>query len=262
MRIARFRKDNQIYYGKISNNNIYYIKGNIFNQFEITSEKESIESIKLLSPVVPPNIIAIGKNYKNHAKETKSNLPEKPIIFLKATSSVIGHNDDIILPAVAPNEVDFEAELAIVIGKTAKNIEIEEIEEYILGYTCANDISARDCQKRLDKQWARAKSFDTFCPIGPWIETQLSNPDNSKITSKLNNKIMQNSNTNNLIFNTKELVSYCSKNFTLLPGTVIMTGTPGGVGFARDPQVFLKPGDDLEIEIEGIGKLQNRVRNN
>jgi len=260
MRIVRFIKDGEIFFGKISGNEIYYIQGNIFDQFEVTTRKVNVKSVKILSPVFPPNIIAIGKNYKDHVKETNSSLPKKPLIFLKATSSIIGNEDEIILPEAAPNEVDFEAELAIVIGREAKFIEEKKADDYILGYTCANDVSARDCQKRLDKQWARAKSFDTFCPIGPWIETQLIQPNNLKITSKLNGNIMQDSNTNKLIFNTRELVSYCSKNFTLLPGTIIMTGTPGGVGYGREPKVFLKPGDKIEIEIEGIGKLYNKVQ--
>ena len=136
---------------------------------------------------------------------------------------------------------------------------MDNVEKYILGYTCGNDVSARDCQLRIDKQWARGKSFDTFCPLGPWIETELDNPDNCRIISRLNGKIMQDSNTSDLIFGVKELVSYCSKNFTLLPGTVIMTGTPSGVGFARKPPVFLKKGDHIEIEIEGIGILSNKV---
>jgi len=172
---------------------------------------------------------------------------------------VIGPEEKIILPQMAPDEVDYEAELTIVIGKEAKNIEIEEAEDYIFGYTCSNDVSARDCQLRLDQQWSRGKSFDTFCPLGPWIETELAEPDHCRIVSRLNGEIMQDSNTSDLIFNTKELLSYCSKNFTLYPGTVIMTGTPEGVGFTRKPPVFLKHGDIIEIEIEGIGKLINEV---
>jgi len=155
--------------------------------------------------------------------------------------------------------VDYEAELVIVIGKKAKNVETNEVKNYILGYTCANDISARDCQIRIDKQWARGKSFDTFCPLGPWIVTELDDPDNCRIFSCLNGEVMQDSNTSDLISDIKEIVSYCSKNFTLYPGTIIMTGTPEGVGFARKPPVFLKPGDVIEIEIEGIGKLSNKV---
>ena len=217
------------------------------------------EEVKLLAPVVPPDIIAIGLNYKGHAEESGMSYPERPVIFLKTTSSLIGPEDKIVIPEMAPNEVDYEAELTIVIGKKAKNIERDEVQDYILGYTCGNDVSARDCQLRNDKQWARGKSFDTFCPLGPWIETDLPDPDNCRILSILNGKVMQDSHTSDLIFNTLELVSYCSKNFTLYPGTVIMTGTPEGVGFARKPPVFLQSGDLIEIEIEGIGKLSNQV---
>jgi 2-keto-4-pentenoate hydratase/2-oxohepta-3-ene-1,7-dioic acid hydratase in catechol pathway len=259
MRLVRIKKDNEIIYGIINKGDINLIKGNIFSGIEFSSKYVKREEIKLLAPINPLNIIAIGLNYKKHANEGGHKYPDKPLIFLKATSSVIGPEDRIIIPEIAPNEVDYEAELAIVIGKTAKNIEVNEVEKYILGYTCANDVSARDCQQRLDKQWARGKSFDTFCPLGPWIETELDNPDHCKILSKLNGKVMQNSNTSDLIFSTKELVSYCSKNFTLYPGTVILTGTPEGVGFARNPQIFLKNKDIIEVEIEGIGKLSNQV---
>jgi len=213
----------------------------------------------LLAPVTPLDVIAIGLNYKKHADESGAAYPDRPLIFLKTTSSVIGPEDNIVIPEAAPDEVDYEAELAIVIGKKAKNIEVDEVSDYVLGYTCGNDVSARDCQLRIDKQWARGKSFDTFCPLGPWIETELPDPDNCRIMSRLNGEVMQDSNTSDLIFNTKELVSYCSKNFTLYPGTVIMTGTPEGVGFARKPPVFLKSGDTIEIEIEYIGKLSNNV---
>ena len=159
---------------------------------------------------------------------------------------------------MAPDEVDFEAELAVVIAKKAKNIETVEVDDYILGYTCANDVSARDCQKKLDKQWARGKSFDTFCPTGPWIETDLD-PQNCKISSVLNGVVMQKSNTADMIFSVKEIVSYLSKNMTLKPGTIILTGTPEGVGFARKDPIYLKDGDEIEIKIEGIGSLPNRV---
>ncbi len=259
MRIVRFKKNNHIFYGTIKGEEISLIKGDIFNEFIVSSEKIKREEVKLLAPLVPPDIIAIGLNYKKHAEESGQSFPDKPLIFLKATSSVIGPEDNIILPEIAPQEVDYEAELVIVIGKKAKNVEVEEVDKYILGYTCGNDVSARDCQLRLDKQWARGKSFDTFCPLGPWIETELSNPEQCRIISRLNGQIMQDSNTSDLIFGVRELVSYCSKNFTLYPGTIIMTGTPGGVGFARKPPVFLKHGDIIEIEIEGIGILQNRV---
>ena len=259
MKIVRYQKNGKVFYGKLENEQIFPIEGDVFGDFKLITEPIKREEVKLLAPVNPPNIIAIGLNYKKHAQESGHDYPKKPVIFLKATSSLIGPEDKIIIPQMAPDEVDYEAELTIVIGKRAKNVEIEEAEGYIFGYTCANDVSARDCQRRLDKQWARGKSFDTFCPLGPWIETELAEPDRCRILSRLNGEIMQDSNTSDLIFSTKELLSYCSKNFTLYPGTVIMTGTPKGVGFARKPPVFLKPGDMIEIEIEGIGKLINLV---
>ncbi len=259
MKIVRYKKNNEILYGVLKEERINPIEGNIFDEFNIGSQQVKREDIRLLAPVIPPDIIAIGLNYKRHADESGMPHPEKPVIFLKTTSSVIGPEEKIVIPEIAPDEVDYEAELAIVIGKKAKDVEIDKAQNYILGYTCANDISARDCQIRLDTQWARGKSFDTFCPLGPWIETDLNDPDNCRIISRLNGKVMQNSNTSDLIFGTRELVSYCSKNFTLYPGTVIITGTPGGVGFARKPPVFLKAGDTIEIEIEGIGKLSNQV---
>jgi len=203
-------------------------------------------------------IICIGRNYLDHISELNNDIPTEPIFFMKQENALCKKNQPFFLPDFS-EEIHYEAELVIVIGKRAKNIEMDNVEKYILGYTCGNDVSARDCQLRIDKQWARGKSFDTFCPLGPWIETELANPDNCCIVSRLNGKIMQDSNTSDLIFGVKELVSYCSKNFTLLPGTVIMTGTPSGVGFARRPPVFLKKGDHIEIEIEGIGILSNKV---
>ncbi|MDD4362586.1 MAG: fumarylacetoacetate hydrolase family protein [Atribacterota bacterium] len=259
MKIVRYQKNKETYYGILEGNKINRIEGNVFQSINPTGIMDDRSEVKLLAPVKPFDIIAIGLNYKKHAQESGETFPERPLIFIKANSSLIGPEDNIEIPEMAPNEVDYEAEFAIVIGKEAKNIAIEDVPEYVLGYTCGNDVSARDCQLRIDKQWARGKSFDTFCPLGPWIETELADPDNCRIKSILNGKVMQDSNTADLIFGTKELVSYCSKNFTLHPGTVIMTGTPGGVGFARNPQVFLKPGDVIEIEIEGIGKLSNKV---
>jgi 2-keto-4-pentenoate hydratase/2-oxohepta-3-ene-1,7-dioic acid hydratase in catechol pathway len=259
MKIVRYQKNDKVFYGKFENEQIFPIEGDVFGDFKLITEPIKMKEVKLLAPVNPPDIIAIGLNYRKHAEEGGFSFPKKPVIFLKTTSSVIGPEEKIIVPQAAPDEVDYEAELSIVIGKKAKNIEIEEAGDYIFGYTCSNDVSARDCQLRLDQQWARGKSFDTFCPLGPWIETELAEPDRCRIISRLNGEIMQDSNTSDLIFSTKELLSYCSKNFTLYPGTVIMTGTPEGVGFARKPPVFLKPGDKIEIEIEGIGKLINLV---
>ncbi len=259
MRVVRYQKNNKVCYGVLKEGEINPLEGDIFDKFVVSSPKIRREEVKLLAPVAPPNIIAIGLNYKKHADESGQTYPEKPLIFIKLTSSLIGPEDNIVLPEMAPNEVDYEAELVIVIGKKAKNIKIDEVDKYILGYTCGNDVSARDCQQRLDQQWARGKSFDTFCPLGPWIETELPDPDNCRIISRLNGKVMQDSSTSDMIFSTRDLVSYCSNNFTLYPGTVIMTGTPEGVGFARKPPVFLKSGDTIEVEIEGIGKLSNQV---
>jgi len=159
---------------------------------------------------------------------------------------------------MAPDEVDYECELAIVMGKAAHNVVEDEALDYVLGYTCSNDVSARDCQLRLDMQWARGKSFDTFAPLGPCIQTEMD-PDHARVCTRLNGQVMQDSNTSDLIFSCRKLVSYLSHCMTLLPGTVIMTGTPAGVGFTRKPPVFLRPGDVVEIEIEGIGVLRNRV---
>jgi 2-keto-4-pentenoate hydratase/2-oxohepta-3-ene-1,7-dioic acid hydratase in catechol pathway len=205
-------------------------------------------------------IIGIGLNYGGHAKESGQSTPKAPIIFLKASTAVADPGQPIILPRMAPDEVDYEAELVIVIGKEAHNVSEDDALKYVLGFTCGNDVSARDCQLRFDVQWARGKSFDTFAPLGPWIETEI---DSSKcsIQSRLNGKIMQSSNTSDLIFNPSQLVSYISKCMTLKPGTVIMTGTPAGVGFARKPPVFLRKGDVVEVEVGSIGTLVNPVQN-
>jgi 2-keto-4-pentenoate hydratase/2-oxohepta-3-ene-1,7-dioic acid hydratase in catechol pathway len=262
MKIIRYKISEQnpveINYGILKNDEIYQIIGDIFGDFSVGDKISNLNEVELLAPIEPPNIIAIGLNYQQHAEESGLRIPERPIIFLKATTSLTGPNTDIILPRLAADEVDYEAELAVVIGRECKNINKEEINDFILGYTCANDVSARDCQIKLDKQWARAKSFDTFAPLGPVIETDLD-PNNCKITSILNGEIMQDSNTSDMIFDVKELVSYLSRNMTLKPGTVIMTGTPAGVGFARETPNYLQAGDTIEIKIEGIGNLKNSV---
>lgn len=221
---------------------------------------QTVAVARLLAPVCPPNIFAIGRNYRAHIAETGARIPETPLVFLKATTSVIGPDEPIILPRSAPDEVDFEAELAIVIGRTLRDVVPETAFEGVLGFTCANDVSARDCQ-RNDKQWSRAKGFDTFCPIGPWIVTPDEiDPDNCPIRSRLNGQVMQDSNTSNMMRDCRELISFLSQQFTLLAGTLILTGTPEGVGFARKPPVFLRDGDRIEIEIDGIGTLSNPVR--
>lgn len=229
-----------------------------------TSAKETgvafpLREVKVfLPPVEAPNIIALGQNYLEHAKESKLEPPTAPVIFFKSTSSLTGHLNPIVLPAEAPSQVDYEAELTVVIGKKCKHVPLEKAKDVIFGYTCGQDVSARDCQVKLDRQWARGKSFDTFTPIGPVIETEL-NPDNLRIQLKLNGKTMQDGRTRDLIFSVFHVVSYLSRQMTLLPGTLIMTGTPSGIGFSRKPPIFLKPGDRVEVAIEGIGVLENSV---
>ncbi|ADQ13673.1 fumarylacetoacetate hydrolase family protein [Halanaerobium hydrogeniformans] len=258
MKIIRYKKNEEIKHGILKGNDIFSIKGDIFKDFEIGEKIAKLSEVELKAPIEPPNIIAIGLNYRKHAEESGLRIPDKPIIFIKATNSLTGPDSEIILPKLAPDEVDYEAELAVIIAKEAKNVEAVSSQDYILGYSCANDVSARDCQIRKDKQWARAKSFDTFCPLGPVIETELE-ADNCKISSILNGEVMQQSNTSYMIFSIDWLISYLSHNMTLKPGTVILTGTPEGVGFAREEAVFLREGDEIEIQIEGIGSLKNKV---
>ena len=234
------------------------IRGDVFGSRELTDETVAVA--RLLAPVEPANIIAIGLNYRRHAEESGLAVPEAPVIFVKLTTSVIGPGEPILLPADAPDEVDYEAELAVVIGKTARKVSEADALKFVLGYTCANDVSARDCQVRRDKQWARAKSFDTFCPLGPCLVIDPAmNPNALALRCRLNGDPVQDSNTADMIFPVASLVSYLSHQFTLVPGTVILTGTPEGVGFARKPQRYLRPGDTVVVEIDGIGGLANPV---
>lgn len=263
MIIARFEdKKGHSQYGVItdrSTNRAGLISGDIFGNWHRTEEEVEIK--RLLAPVLPPNVIGIGLNYRDHVEESKMKIPTLPLVFLKATTSVTGPEEPIVLPESAASEVDYEAELVVVIGKLCRNVEPEDANSFILGYTCGNDVSARDCQLRIDGQWARGKSFDTFCPIGPWIITADElDPGNLNIKAILNGEVLQNSNTSQLIFSVPELVSFLSKQFTLLPGTIIMTGTGPGVGFARNPPKFMKAGDEIVVEIEKIGQLRNFVK--
>ncbi len=261
MRIVRFSNpDGLVQWGKlVDSDRAVPMVGDPFGHCDFRNESTPI--VRRFAPVDPPNILAVGRNYPEHAEEMKAASPEmEPLVFLKATTSVIGPDEAIILPPSAPHEVDFEGELAVVIGKKAKEVSEPDALRYILGYTCANDVSARDCQKRRDKQWARAKSFDTFCPLGPELVTADSlSPASLRIRTLLNGRVMQHACTSSMIFSVPALVSYLSHQFTLLPGTVILTGTPAGVGFARSPQVFLRSGDNVAVEIEGIGVLGNPV---
>ena len=261
MRIIRFEDESgTIQLGEpVGEKTARVIAGDLFGAFETTEEVRDVR--RLLAPLVPPNIIAIGLNYRRHAEEGGSQVPKHPVVFAKLTSSLANPGDPIFLPIDAPDEVDYEAELAVVIGKLARHISTEEALDYVLGYTCANDVSARDCQQRRDVQWMRAKSFDTFCPLGPSliVDPELD-PNSLPIRSKLNGKTMQESNTEDMCFSVPTLISYLSQHFTLLPGTIILTGTPEGVGFAQHPPVYLREGDAITVEIDGIGTLTNPVR--
>jgi len=247
---ARFSIDgNPSKYGLVENDVIREIDGDIFSGFRITEKKHSIKNIKILAPCLPSKVVAVGLNYIDHAKELGMKIPEEPILFMKPSTSVIGPDDNIIYPKMS-RRVDYEAELAVVIKDKAKNIQPEKAHTHIFGYTCLNDVTARDLQKK-DGQWTRAKSFDTFCPIGPYIVTDI-NPDNLKIALFLNGQLKQSSFTSNLIFNVQKLVSFISKVMTLFPGDIITTGTPSGIG-------PLKHGDKVEVVIEKVGRLRNFV---
>jgi len=260
LRWVRYLLDSRVTYGGLgADNRVTPIEGDIFGKWTWRNEKVDFKDVQLLAPVRPPTILGIGLNYREHAEERGRPIPKAPAIFLKANTSVADPGHAIILPKMAPSEVDYEAELVIVIGRITRNVSDDDALDYVLGFTCGNDVSARDCQHKLDVQWARGKSFDTFAPLGPWIEDDIDG-DKCSIQCRLNGKIMQSSNTSDLIFNTRQLVSYCSKCMTLMPGTVIMTGTPSGVGFLRNPPVFLRKGDVIEVEVDGIGVLKNEVQ--
>lgn len=240
------------------NGKIEVIKGGLLDPVEKTGDiLDESEITNYLPPVDPPNVLAIGLNYIEHSKETNDVLPSAPLLFMKASTAVIAHGQNIVLPHMASDHVDYEAELCVIIGKCARNVSESEALNYVFGYTCGNDVSARDAQK-ADGQWVRAKSFDTFAPMGPYVVTSLD-PTNLRVVSRLNGQIMQDGNTNDMIFPVAQVVSYLSQCMALLPGTVIFTGTPSGVGFARTPPVYLRPGDVSEIEIEGVGVLRNII---
>ncbi len=209
----------------------------------------------------PSKIIAIGLNYKDHAHESKGEIPKDPLVFAKFPNSIIGHGQDIVWDDRVTKKVDFEAELTVIIGKKVRTCDEKEAMDAVFGYTCGNDVSARDLQFS-DRQWVRSKSLDTFCPIGPWIVTpeDLPHPHSLHINCTVNNTVMQESNTERMVFNIPSLICFLSAHFTLLPGDIILTGTPQGVGAFRKPPVYLKHGDEVCVAIEGIGRLVNRCR--
>ena len=220
-----------------------------------------LSATRLRAPITRPGkIIGIGLNYEDHARETGAEAPEKPIVFAKYPNTVVGQGDAIRIPPIT-EQVDYEAELAVVIGRPARNVSEYEALDYVFGYSNCNDVSSRDLQFSEGGQWTRSKSIDTFCPLGPYLVTadEVPDPQNLSVRSIVNGEVMQDGTTSDMIFSVAQLVSFLSTGMTLMPGDIIATGTPAGVGFARDPKVFLKPGDEVTIEIESLGSLTNPV---
>lgn len=227
------------------------------------AKRYRLADVKVMAPLLAPSkIIAVGLNYIDHCKEANLPVPAEPVLFSKFPNSITGPYDDLSWPAIVSKEVDYEVELGIVIGKRGRDISEKDAMSYVYGYAVVNDVSARDQQFANAKQWDRGKSFDTFCPWGPYIVTrdEIADPHNLGVRTILNGKEMQNSNTRNLIFNIPQIIAYASQGTTLMPGDLIPTGTPFGVGFSRKPPVFLQDGDECVCEVDQIGAIRNRVR--
>jgi 2-keto-4-pentenoate hydratase/2-oxohepta-3-ene-1,7-dioic acid hydratase in catechol pathway len=251
VRIARFAFDDEVGYGLVDGQIVRQITGAPFGaaEVEVTGVEHDIDGVTLLAPVLPTKIVAVAKNYADHAAEMGGEVPAEPMIFLKPSTAVVGPEASIRIPPQS-QQVEHEAELAVVIGRLCKDVPVERVPEVVLGYTCANDVTARDLQAR-DGQWGRAKGFDTFCPIGPWIVTDID-PDDLAIDCEVNEQIRQDGNTADMVRSVRELVAWISSVMTLIPGDVILTGTPAGVG-------PLRHGDLVTVTIEGIGTLDNTV---
>ncbi|KQV07643.1 fumarylacetoacetate hydrolase family protein [Leifsonia sp. Root112D2] len=254
MKIARFSHDGALSYGILDEdeNELVVLNGDpMYAGFDTTGERVKLADATLLAPVIPRSkVVAVGKNYRDHAAEMGGEAPGEPLLFLKPNTSVIGPNDTITLPPQS-NQVEHEGELAIVIGSIAKNVRADDADQVIFGYTVANDVTARDLQK-ADGQWARAKGFDTFCPLGPVIETDFD-AASATLQTRVNGEVRQDGRVSDLVHSIAAIVEYASSVWTLLPGDVILTGTPAGVGPIVD-------GDTVEVEISGIGTLSNPVR--
>ncbi|MEI9864480.1 MAG: fumarylacetoacetate hydrolase family protein [Limisphaerales bacterium] len=263
MKIIRYedKSGNIGYAAQQADGSALKLAGNICASPKITAEK--VEIAKLLAPIQPTSIICIGLNYRKHAEETNAKFPEYPIVFFKGINTLLNPGDAIQIPThLRSDEVDYECELAVVIGRACKNATRQNALDHVLGYTCCNDVSARDWQiKRGGGQWSRGKTFDTFSPLGPVLVTpdEIPNPNALKIRTVLNGQVIQDWNTNDMIFDVPTLIEFLSGSTTLLPGTVILTGTPHGVGMAQKPPCWLKAGDSVTIEIEKIGALTNAV---
>ena len=249
MKIVRFEYAGKIEYGVLTGEEITVVTGDIFSDYQISKQVIQLDAVKLLSPCSITKAVCVGLNYRGHAQEMKLELPDKPLIFLKPSSTLNHPSGGIEYPVIS-HDLHYEAELAVVIKKQARNVKAEDAADYILGYTCANDVTARDIQK-ADGQWTRGKSFDTFLPLGPCIETEIE-PGSINIKLYLNDELKQSSNTSDLIFKVPELVAFITETMTLYPGDVILTGTPSGVG-------PMEVGDIVTVELEGIGRLSNVI---
>ena len=263
MKIIRYQNSQKsIHYAALQpDGSTRQIVGDIFGAYEVTKEPADVK--KLLTPVAPVAFFCIGLNYRRHAEEGKAPIPQFPVLFMKSPAAVQNPGDPIVLPRhLRSEEVDYECELAVIIGKRCKNASRDTALDYVLGYTCANDVSARDWQGKWGgSQWCRGKTFDTFAPLGPRLvlKDEIPDPAVLKLRTVLNGQTMQDWRCDDMIFDVPTLITFLSGSTTLLPGTVILTGTPHGVGFARKPSVFLKPGDTVSIEINKIGTLTNPV---
>ena len=250
MKIVRIKAGDDIAYGVADGEGVLVYNGSPFVAWEPTETVVPWPSVNLLAPVLPTKVLAVGRNYEDHAEELGSDLPEEPLVFMKPATSVIGQNQPVVYPPQT-EELHHEAELAVVISRPARNINAEDASSYIFGYTAANDVTARDLQRK-DDQWTRAKGFDTFCPLGPAIETELDPLERLAVIAKVNGEVRQAGFTSDMVFGVAEILEYVTAFTTLLPGDVVLTGTPSGVS-------AVLPGDVMEIEVDGIGSLVNRV---
>jgi 2-keto-4-pentenoate hydratase/2-oxohepta-3-ene-1,7-dioic acid hydratase in catechol pathway len=250
MRVARFSLNGEPRFGIVDGPELVVLKGHpLVLGYETTGERVPIKEVKLLAPTIPSKVVCVGKNYADHAAELGIALNDEPTIFFKPSSAIIGPGDAIILPTQS-QQIELEAELTIVIGQMAKNVSEDDALDYVWGFTIANDVTARDLQFS-DDQWARSKAFDSFCPLGPWIETEFI-PDGQMIESRINGEVRQSASIDLMLHNVPKIISYVSHNMTLLPGDIILTGTPAGIA-------KINSGEIVECEIEGIGNLVNPV---
>lgn len=249
MRVARYSVGQDVTFGVVEGDAVAELSGHPFGEIGFTGVRHALSQVRLLAPILPSKVVAIGRNYADHASEMGGEVPAEPLIFLKPSTAVIGPGDAIACPA-SSNRVDFEGELAVVIGRLCRDVPESRAGEVVFGYTCANDVTARD-QQRSDGQWSRAKGYDTFCPLGPWIETDLD-PGDLRITTTLSGEVKQDSRTAAIVHKVPALIAYITSCMTLIPGDVILTGTPEGVGPMR-------VGDEVTVEIERVGALTNPV---